>query len=106
MKGGIGFCDAPMKSKRMQSGYMVEVAVIVVVVGVLVSTIVPRLPPIGQKIAVVLGALVFIAGAYYMIVIPGWQPGAQRLRWPWNLVVFIPVALVIAFIAGAFLFAG
>ena len=94
-----------MRRKRLQRGYMIEVAIIVVIVGVLVSSILPHLPPIGQKIAVVLGALVFILGAYYMIVIPGWQPGAKRLRWPWNLLVFIPVALAIAFVAAAFVFA-
>ena len=97
--------EEEMRSKHNQSGYMIEVAIIVMIVGILVSVVLPKLPPVGQKIAVVLGALVFIAGSYYMIVIPGWQPGAKRLRWPWNLLVFIPVALVIAFIAGAFVFA-
>jgi hypothetical protein len=94
-----------MKPRRRQSGYMIEVAIVVAIVGVLVSSILPHLPPVGQKIAVVFGALIFIAGAYYMIVIPGWQPGASRLRWPWNLVVFILVALLIAFVAAAFVFA-
>lgn len=93
-----------MRPKRLQSGYMIEIAIIVVIVGVLVSTILPHLPPAGQKVAVVLGAAVFIAGAYYMIVIPGWQPGARRLRWPWSMVVFVLVALAIAFVAGAFVF--
>ena len=88
-----------------QRGYMIEIPLIVVVIGVLAATILPKLPPIGQKITAVLAALVFIAGAYYMIVIPGWQPGAKRLRWPWNWVVFIPVALLIAFVAGAFVVA-
>lgn len=85
---------------------MIEIPLIVVVVGVLASIILPKLPPLGQKITAVLAALIFIAGAYYMIVIPGWQPGARRLRWPWNWVVFVPVALLIAFVAGAFVFAG
>lgn len=91
-----------MAPRRAQRGYMIEIPIIVVVIGVLVTIILPKLPPLGQKVAVVLGALVFIAGAYYMIVIPGWQPDAKRLRWPWNLVVFIPVALLIALLAGAF----
>ena len=88
--------------KRAQSGYMIEIPLIVAVVAVLGSIILPNLPPLGQKVAVVLGALVFIAGAFYMIVVPGWQPGAQRLRPPWSLLVFALVALLIAFVAGAF----
>jgi hypothetical protein len=94
-----------MKSRRKLTGYMIEIPIIVVVIGVLLSVILPKLPPLGQKITVVLGALVFIAGAYYMIVIPGWQPEAKRLRPPWSLLVFALVALLIAFVAGAFVFA-
>ncbi len=85
---------------------MIEIPILVVVILVIAMTVVPNLPPLGRKIAVALTALVLIAGAYYMIVIPGWQPGAKRLRWPWNWVVFVPVALLIAFVAGAFVFAG
>ncbi len=91
---------------RQQRGYMIEIPLIVVAMAVLASIILPKLPPLGQKITAVLAALVFIAGAFYMIVIPGWQPDAKRLRWPWNWVVFIPVALVIAFVAGMFVVAG
>jgi len=91
-----------MTSRRAQRGYMIEIPIIVAVILVIAMTVVPNLPPLGQKIAVALTALVFIAGAYYMIVIPGWQPGAKRLRWPWNWVVFIPVALLVALVAAAF----
>lgn len=88
--------------KRGQAGYMLEVPIIVALVAIVLMVLVPNLPPLGQKIAVILGALVFIACAYYMIVIPGWQPGATRLRAPWNLIVFSAVAAVLAFAAGAF----
>jgi type II secretory pathway component PulM len=93
-----------VKVKRDQTGYMLEVPVIVMVVGVGLAVLVPQLPPRGQKIAVMLGALILIACAYYMIVIPGWQPGATRLRAPWNLIVFSAVAALLAFGAGAFAF--
>ena len=93
-----------MKGKRGQAGYLLEVPIIVMVVGVGLAVLVPNLPPLGQKIAVGLGALILIACAYYMIVIPGWQPGARRLRAPWNLVVFSVVAALLAFGAGAFAF--
>ena len=91
-----------MKLKGAQSGYMIEIPIIVAIVGWLLALILPKLPPVGQKVAAVLGAIIFIAGAYYMIVVPGWQPGASRLRWPWNVIVFIPIALVVAFLAIAF----
>lgn len=81
---------------------MIEIPIMVAIVGWLLVVILPKLPPMGQKVAALLGALLFIAGAYYMIVIPGWQPGAKRLRWPWNLVVFIPIAAAIAFLAVLF----
>ncbi len=90
--------------KRGQSGYLLEVPIIVMVVGVSLAVLVPQLPPLGQKIAVIVGALILIACAYYMIVIPGWQPRATRLRAPWNLVVFTAVAALLAFGAGAFAF--
>jgi len=93
-----------MKLRGLQAGYLLEVPIIVMVVGVGLAVLVPNLPPLGQKIAVMLGALVLIACAYYMIVIPGWQPGATRLRTPWNLVVFSMVAALLAFAAGAFAF--
>ena len=91
-----------VKSRRGQAGYLLEVPIIVAVVAVLLAVLIPNLPPLGAKVVAVLGALVFIAGAYYMIVIPGWQPGATRLRPPWSGVVFVLVAALIAFVAGAF----
>ena len=80
-----------------------EIPIIVVLVAVVGSIILPRLPPFGQKVAAVLGALVFLFGAFYMIVIPGWQPNAQNLRPPWNVVVFAVVALLILTVTGAFI---
>ena len=88
--------------KRGQAGYLIEVPIIVMAVAIGLAIFVPKLPPLGQKIAVVLGALILIACAYYMIVIPGWQPGATRLRAPWNMIVFTVVAALLAFGAGAF----
>ncbi|HYL89632.1 MAG TPA: hypothetical protein VEU32_12815 [Burkholderiales bacterium] len=91
-----------MTSRGAQRGYMIEIPIIVVVILVIAMAVVPSLPPLAQKIVAALTALALIAGAYYMIVIPGWQPGAKRLRWPWNWVAFIPVALLIALVAAAF----
>lgn len=89
---------------KRQAGYLLEVPIIVMAVGVGLAVLVPNLPPLGQKVAVILGALILSACAYYMIVIPGWQPGATRLRAPWNMIVFVVVAAILAFGAGAFAF--
>ena len=91
--------------KRSQAGYQLEVLIIVAVVGVALAIGLPNLPPLGQKIAAVAGAIVFIAGFYYDIVAPGWRPGA-RLAPPLSWIVFGLVAALIACAAGAFVIYG
>jgi hypothetical protein len=93
--------DARMKSVRRQSGYLLEVQIIVAVVAIFLVLVVPMLPPLGRKLAAVVAALVFIAGAYYDLVTPGWRPGT-RLHPPWNWVVFALVAALITLTAGAY----
>lgn len=57
----------------------------------------PALPPVGRKILLAVFAAAITFGLYYMIVIPGWMPGDKaRLRPPWNLLVFLAVAGMIA----------
>jgi hypothetical protein len=89
--------------RRAQRGYMIEIPILVVAVVWILSFVVPKLPPTGAKIALILGALLLSAGAYYMLIIPGWQPNARRLRPPWNWVVFLPIAgfLLLAAVAYA-----
>ena len=87
--------------KRRQAGYQLEVLIIIAVVGVTLAVVVPNLPPPGQKIAAVAGAIVFIAGFYYDLIIPGWRPG-RRLGPPWNWVAFAMVSAVIVALAGSF----
>lgn len=91
--------------KRAQAGYQLEVLIIVAVVGVLLAVALPALPPLGRKIAAVAGAIVFIAGFYYDLVIPGWRPG-RRLGRPWNWLAFAAVAALIAMAAGSFVIYG
>lgn len=73
------------------------------VVLVVVAVILPHLPPLGQKITVVIAALPILFGLFYMIVIPGWTPNSNsRLKPPWSWVVFIIIAIPI--VAVVFLF--
>lgn len=85
-----------MISKRVQSGYLLEVPLTMFAAGMLLALLLPLLPEMWGKVLFVAVALVMIWGSYYMIVIPGWQPGnPTRLRWPWNMVLFLFVALLI-----------
>ena len=88
---------------RPRSGYLLEIPLIVFFVGIMLAILLPRLPLLAGKFFVVAGAVVWIAGAFYMIVIPGWQPGnPRRLQPPWSYLVFLAVALLISFVAIAF----
>jgi hypothetical protein len=85
-----------MRPKRGQSGYLLEVPLIVMAVAVVLTVLLPMLPKVVGKVLAVAGSVAIIGGLYYMIVIPGWQPGdASRLRWPWNLLVFLTIASLI-----------
>jgi len=90
-----------VNAKRRQRGYLLEILVAVALVLTAAALIGPLLPPVGQKIVAVIAAVVFIAGAYYDIVIPGWRPGV-RLGPPWSWIVFGVVATVVALAAAAF----
>ena len=91
--------------KNSEAGYLYEIPCGVIVVLVLLTLVLPSLPLLAAKVVVVLAALVVVAGLYYVMVIPGWQPAAiaeRRSGWPWNLVKFVLVALAIAAATTAF----
>jgi hypothetical protein len=88
-----------------QAGYLLEIPLMMVAVGMLLAIFLPILPNIIGKIVFVIGVLVWIAGLYYMIVIPGWQPDTNtRLRHPWNSIVFTIIAALLVFIASDYVF--
>lgn len=65
-------------SRERQRGFLLEVPLILTVVAILLIIAVPQLPePFGGMLAAV-GAMVLIAGLYYLIVIPGWRPTAEQ----------------------------
>jgi hypothetical protein len=96
-----------VNARRKQSGYLLEIPLIMAIVGMALAIVVPKLPGLPGKVLVAAGALVWIGGLFYMIVMPGWQPGnAPRLRRPWSLLVFLGLALLIGLAAGAMIFGG
>ena len=93
-------------SRQLQRGYLLEIPILFMVVVIVMSIVIPKLPPLGQKIAFVIAAIPILFFLFYMIVIPGWTPGYEgRLKWPWNWVVFLLVAMPIIAVVLAILFA-
>ncbi len=79
-----------------QSGYLYEVPLIIMVTGVATAFAVPRLPSILAKLVLVACYLVWIGGAYYMLLRPGWQPDTgRRLGRPWAILLFILIVLAL-----------
>ena len=92
-----------MNSRHSQSGYLMEIPLIMVVVGVLLAIAIPNLPSALGKGVLVVGALVWIGGLYYMIVIPGWQPGNRsHMRRVWKLTLFFVLAGLLSFAVGSY----
>lgn len=92
-----------MNSKRSQSGYLMEIPLIMAAVSVLLAIAIPNLPSALGKGLLVVGTLVWIGGLYYMIVIPGWQPGNRSsLRRVWKLSLFLVLAGLLSFAVGAY----
>lgn len=89
-----------LTKRSSQRGYLLEIPILLVMVIVVASIILPKLPPLGQKILIALAAIPILFFLYYMIVIPGWMPtDTTRLKRPWNLVVFLLLAIPIVVIA-------
>jgi len=83
---------------------MTEIPLIMGAVGILLAIMVPKLPGMAGKVLVVVGALVWIVGFYYLIVVPGWQPGnSSRFHRPWNLIVFLGIAVTLSLAACVYL---
>ncbi|MFA7399255.1 MAG: hypothetical protein WCZ98_02125 [Sideroxydans sp.] len=92
-------------SRQLQRGYLLEIPILFVVVLVVLSILLPELPPLGQKILIGIAALPILFALFYMIVIPGWTPEhSGRLKWPWNWLVFLLVAIPIVIVVGLFIF--
>jgi hypothetical protein len=89
---------APRPSK--QSGFLLEIPLLMMLAGVLMAVLLPHLPAVPGKILVGVGAMAFTAGCYYLLIIPGWRPdAASRPRRPWNWIVFLALAAAIGLAA-------
>ena len=96
-----------ISSRKQQRGYLLEIPLLLAVIGIVLAVLLPNLPPIGQKILLVIAVLPTLFGLYYMIVTPGWMPDTSgRLRPPWSLLVFLLVAAAILTVLGLFIFGG
>jgi peptidoglycan/LPS O-acetylase OafA/YrhL len=83
-------------SHQRQRGYLLEIPILFFILLVILAIILPHLRPLGQKILICIATVPILFMLYYMIVIPGWMPSdTARLRPPWNLLVFLLVAIVI-----------
>ena len=94
-----------MPARRSQSGYLMEIPLIMAVVGVLLAVLIPHLSIALRKGLLVLGTLVWLGGLYYMIVIPGWQPGRCSYSRAWRLGLFLLLAGLFSFAVGAYVLA-
>lgn len=93
-----------MRKRQNQLGYLMEVPLIAMATAVLLAVLLPKLDGIPGKIVAILGAMVFLWVFHYMIMRPGWQPGAKPLRFPWNALLYGLVAMAIFGITGLYLF--
>jgi hypothetical protein len=91
----------PAAPSRFESGYLLEVPLLLMVLGMVSALVLPALSLPWQKAYIGLVTVPVLLGLYYTIVIPGWAPGG-RLSRPWALVLFSVVATVI--VAGVVLF--
>jgi hypothetical protein len=94
-----------MPARRSQSGYLMEVPLIMAVVGVLLAVALPHLSIALRKGLLVLGTLVWLGGLYYMIVIPGWQPGRRSYGRAWRLGLFLLIAGLSSVAVGTYVLA-
>lgn len=85
-----------MKIPSKQAGYLMEIPLIMVLVGVALAILVPVLPGVPARIAMAVGGLVWIVGSFYMLVIPGWLPGdSHRINRNLRLAGWLAIALTI-----------
>jgi len=82
--------------RRRQQGYLFEIPLLLVVVGVVLAILLPNLSALGQRILSVIAVPIVLFCLYYMIVVPGWTPDdTGRLKPPWSLLLFLLIAVPI-----------
>lgn len=90
-----------------QSGYLMEIPLMMGAVGVMLAILLPVLPKGFGKILLAAGALVWIACLYYILLAHGWLPGEmQRRGLTLRIGAFLGLALLIAAVAGTYVLFG
>lgn len=89
---------------KRQRGYLLEIPLIVITMGILLAILIPILPKIASKILISIGMVILIGGFYYMLIIPGWQPNAKPLKGIWKWSIFVSISLLLLFIASSYVF--
>ena len=90
-------------SRRSQLGYLYGIPLILLALFLALALVLPRLPAIGQKLLLVVATVPTLYCFFYLIVVPGWTPGAvlrsrvRRLAWFLGCTA-VTVAAVAAFI--------
>lgn len=103
------YCPAHMKPaslRNRQTGYLIEIPLLLAAIGIVSSILLPKLPLFGQKIVIGIAVVPVLLGLFYMIVMPGWTPNSNgRLQPPWTWLVFLLLAALIVGVATAFILA-
>ena len=92
----------PEARARREGGYLLEVPLILFVAAVLLAVVLPRLPPGVAALVALVGAGVVLLCLYYMIVVPGWRPGAVPTGLRRRIALFAGACLLV--LGGAALF--
>lgn len=91
-------------SYKKQSGYLLEVPLILSLTLIVLAALLPALSKPATKVLSLLTSPIIISCLYYMIVTPGWQPGQRIfLSKPLRLVIFFIVSGIIVLLTGAYL---
>lgn len=90
-------------ARRRQAGYLLEVPLILFVAAMVLSLVLPRLSPGPASVAVLVGAGVVLFCLYYMIVVPGWRPGAVPMGRAKRLALFGGACLLVVGSAALFI---
>ena len=97
----------PIKNKH--AGYLLEVPLLMMAVGLLLAIFLPLLPKLIGKALLVIAVLIWIASSYYLLIIPGWQPDTyanSRLRFPWNWLALIAMSAFLIFVTVMYVWKG
>ena len=93
-------------ARRYQRGYLLEVPLLMMTVGIATASLWPVLPGWAAQVMLGFAGLVWMGGLYYMWWMPGWQPGNVQSRRPNRWRMLIGIALLILIGGGVTLIIG